>query len=232
MVKSRLPLRSINLRLAELSRGIGLCDPAHLASAEFLHSVTAVALGVKPHRVPYGNLFRTQTTLVWPVSTEQRTSCLSFCNHALGGVDSKDSLLGANQIQSCFWEAVLGVKSRLVLSDAAWERMAPLIIGRPDQKGSTGRDNRMFVEGVLWIVRTGSPWRDLPEAFGDWNSVFRRFSRWSVKGVWWRIFEAMSDDPDFEYLIVDSTIVRAHQHAAGAKKGGLKIRRSAARAVV
>ena len=66
---------------------------------------------------------------------------------------------------------------RLVLSDAAWERMAPLIIGRPDQKGSTGRDNRMFVEGVLWIVRTGSPWRDLPEAFGDWNSVFRRFSR-------------------------------------------------------
>ena len=113
---------------------------------------------------------------------------------------------------------------------AARERMAPLIIGRPDQKGSTGRDNRMFVEGVLWIVRTGSPWRDLPEAFGDWNSVFRRFSRWSLKGVWWRIFEAMSDDPDFEYLIVDSTIVRAHQHGAGAKKGGLKIRRSAARA--
>src|SRR6478672_9784393 len=84
----------------------------------------------------------------------------------------------------------------------------------------------MFVEGVLWIRRTGSSWRDLPEAFGDWNSVFRRFSRWSVKGVWWRIFEAMSDDPDFEYLIVDSTIVRAHQHAAGAKKRGLKIRRS------
>ncbi|WP_375789853.1 IS5 family transposase [Bradyrhizobium sp. Pha-3] len=113
----------------------------------------------------------------------------------------------------------MGVMDRLVLSDAAWERMAPLIIGRPDQKGSTGRDNRMFVEGVLWIVRTGSPWRDLPEVFGDWNSVFRRFSRWSIKGVWWRIFEAMSDDPDFEYLIVDSTIVRAHQHAAGAKKG-------------
>ena len=72
--------------------------------------------------------------------------------------------------------------------------------------------------------------RDLPEAFGDWNSVFRRFSRWSAKGVWWRIFEAMSDDPDFEYLILDSAIVRAHQHAAGAKKGGLKIKRSAARA--
>ena len=111
---------------------------------------------------------------------------------------------------------------RLVLNDAAWDRIAPLIIGRPDQRGSTGRNNRMFVEGVLWIVRTGSPWRDLPEVFGAWNSVFRRFSRWSEKGVWRRIFEALSDDPDFEYLIVDSTIVRAHQHAAGAKKGGLK----------
>jgi transposase len=106
---------------------------------------------------------------------------------------------------------------RLVLSDAAWERMAPLIIGRPDQKGSTGRDNRMFVEGVLWIVRTGSPWRDLPEAFGDWNSVFRRFSRWSIKGVWWRIFEAMSDDPDFEYLIVDY-----HRPGASARRRGEK----------
>jgi len=84
----------------------------------------------------------------------------------------------------------------------------------------------MFVEGVLWIVRTGSPWRDLPEAFGGWNSLFRRFSLWSIKGVWRRIFETMSDDPDFEYVIVDSTIVRAHQ----GKKGGLKIRQSAARA--
>jgi putative transposase len=71
---------------------------------------------------------------------------------------------------------------RLVLSDAAWERMAPLIIGRPDQKGSTGRDNRMFVEGVLWIVRTGSPWRDLPEAFGDWNSVFRALQSMEHQG--------------------------------------------------
>ena len=118
---------------------------------------------------------------------------------------------------------------RLVLSDAQWDRISGLIIGRPDQRGSTGRDNRMFVEGVLWIVRTGSPWRDLPEAFGEWNSVFRRFSRWSAKGVWLRMFEALTDDRDFEYLIVDSTIVRAHQHASGAK-GGLKIRPSGVRA--
>jgi len=118
----------------------------------------------------------------------------------------------------------LGVLDRLVLSDAAWKRMVPHIIGDERSRGTSGRDNRMFVEGVLWIVRTGSPWRDLPEVFGDWNSVFRRFSRWSQKGVWHRLFAAMSDDPDFEYLILDSTIVRAHQHAAGAKKGGLKIR--------
>jgi putative transposase len=123
------------------------------------------------------------------------------------------------------------VLDRLVLSDAAWERIAPHIIGDERSRGSSGRDNRLFVEGVLWIVRTGAPWRDLPDLFGDWNSVFRRFSRWSRKGVWYRIFAAMSDDPDFEYLIVDSTIVRAHQHAAGAIKGGLKIRPSAVPAV-
>ena len=123
----------------------------------------------------------------------------------------------------------MSVMDRLVLSDAQWGKLSGLIIGRPDQRGSTGRDNRMFVKGVLWIVRTGSPWRDLPEAFGEWNSVFRRFSRWSAKGVWQRIFAALSDDPDFEYLIIDSTIVRAHQHASGAK-GGLRIRPSAARA--
>jgi transposase len=97
--------------------------------------------------------------------------------------------------------------------------MSPHIIGDERTRGSSGRDNRQFVEAMLWIVRTGSPLRDLPEVFGAWNSIFRRFSRWSHKGIWWRIFAAMSDDADFDYLIVDSTIVRAHQHAAGAKKG-------------
>lgn len=122
-------------------------------------------------------------------------------------------------IQGCFWGAALGVLDRLVLKDEQWARISPQIIGDERTRGSSGRDNRLFVEAVLWIVRTGSPWRDLPDAFGDWNSVFRRFSRWSHKGIWWRIFEAISDDPDFEYLIVDSTIIRAHQHASGAKRG-------------
>lgn len=96
-------------------------------------------------------------------------------------------------------------------------------------EGFDGAQQSDVLEAVLWIARTGSPWRDLLEVFGDWNSAFRRFSRWSEKGVWWRIFEAMSDDPDFEYLIIDSTVVRAHQHAAGAKKGGLTIRPLAVR---
>jgi transposase len=113
----------------------------------------------------------------------------------------------------------MGVADRLILSDAQWWRISGHIIGDGRSCGTSGRDNRMFVEAVLWIVRTGSPWRDLPEVFGHWNSAFRRFSRWSAKGVWHRIFAALADDPDFEYLIIDSTIVRAHQHAAGAKKG-------------
>ena len=117
----------------------------------------------------------------------------------------------------------MGALDRLVLSDGQWDRISDHIIGDGRTRGSSGRDNRMFVEAVLWIVRTGSPWRDLPEVFGAWNSMFRRFSRWSRKGIWWRIFAAMSDDADFEYLIVDSTIIRAHQHASGAKRG-LKIR--------
>ena len=125
----------------------------------------------------------------------------------------------------------MGVLDRLVLSDGAWDRILPHIIGDERTRGSSGRDNRLFVEAVLWIVRTGAPWRDLPEVFGAWNSAFRRFSRWCAKDVWHRIFAAMADDPDFEYLIVDSTIIRAHQHASGAKKGGLKIRPLAVPAV-
>jgi transposase len=117
----------------------------------------------------------------------------------------------------------MGVLDRLILRDEQWARISPHIIGDDRTRGSSGRDNRMFVEAVLWIVRTGAPWHDLLEVFGEWNSVFRRFSCWSEKGIWWRMLAAMSDDPDFEYLIVDSTIIRAHQHAAGAKKG-LKIK--------
>lgn len=115
------------------------------------------------------------------------------------------------------------------LSDAQWQRIAPLVPGKTGDPGRHGEDNRLFVEAVLWLARTGAPWRDLPATFGHWNSVFRRFSRWAKRGVWARILAALSEDPDLEHLIIDATIIRAHQHAAGGK-GGFKHRRSAARA--
>lgn len=116
---------------------------------------------------------------------------------------------------------------RSVLSDEQWERVAPLLPGKLGDPGRSGADNRLFLEGVLWIVRTGSPWRDLHERFGHWN--FRRFRRWARKGVFETVFKSLSGDPDFEYAIIDGTIVRVHQHGTGAK-GGLTIRRSADRA--
>lgn len=118
--------------------------------------------------------------------------------------------------------------SRRTLSDAQWERIANLVPGKDGDSGVSGKDNRLFVDAVLWIARTGAPWRDLPPELGNWNSTWRRFDRWSENGVWERLFAALADDPDFEYVIIDATIVRAHQHSAGAK-GGLKLRRSGAR---
>jgi len=120
---------------------------------------------------------------------------------------------------------------RNVLSDTQWQRVAPLLPGKPGDPGRSAGDNRLFLEAVLWIARTGSPWRDLHERFGNWNSVFRRFRRWAEKGVFENLFKSLSDEPDFEYAIIDGTIVRVHQHGAGAR-GGLKIRPSGDRAAV
>jgi len=117
---------------------------------------------------------------------------------------------------------------RFVLSDAQWQIIAPLLPGKASDCGVTARDNRLFLEAVLWRVRTGVPWRDLPSGFGSWNSIFRRFRRWAVAGVFERIFNILSGEPDFEYLLIDGTIVSVHQKASGAK-GGLSIRPSVAR---
>ena len=105
------------------------------------------------------------------------------------------------------------------ISQGAWERIEHLLPGRAGDVGVTAADNRLFINAVYWIAKTGAPWRDLPSRFGPWNSVFQRFNRWSKKGVWQRVAEALSDDADLEWLMIDSTVVRAHQHAAG-KKGG------------
>ena len=106
------------------------------------------------------------------------------------------------------------------ISDADWDRIKDLLPGQPGGHGGIAIDNRRFVNAVLWNARTGAPWRDLPERLDNWNSAWRRFDRWASKGVWDRIMAALQDE-DLEWLILDSTIVRAHTAAAGAKKKGM-----------
>lgn len=98
---------------------------------------------------------------------------------------------------------------RTCLSDERYARIEGELPGKLSDPGQSAKDNRLFVEAVLWIARTGSPWRDLPAEFGKWFS--------SQKGVWERLFKALSDDPDFENVMIDGTICRVHEHGAGAK---------------
>ncbi|WP_373683536.1 IS5 family transposase [Acinetobacter sp. YH18001] len=107
---------------------------------------------------------------------------------------------------------------RYALKDEQWEQIKDLLPGRMGTVGVTAKDNRLFVEAVLYRYRSGIPWRDLPECFGDFRVVHTRFSRWAKTGVWQRVFEVLSHDSDNEYAMLDSTIVRAHQHSAGGKK--------------
>jgi transposase len=109
------------------------------------------------------------------------------------------------------------MQRRHAISDAQWERIKDLLPGKAGDPGVTAKDNRLFIDAVLWIAKTGAPWRDLPERFGNWYNVWKRLSRWAKKGVWQRVFEVLQD-PDLEWLILDSTVIRAHQHAAGAPK--------------
>jgi transposase len=102
--------------------------------------------------------------------------------------------------------------ARHAISDADWDRIKGLVPHRGPKN-----DTRRFVDAVLFVARTGIPWRDLPERFGHWNAVWRRFDRWSQAGVWKNVFDALQD-PDLEWLILDSTVIRAHPCAAGAKK--------------
>lgn len=112
---------------------------------------------------------------------------------------------------------------RSVITDRMWELMEPECLGKRGDPGRTGSDGRLFLEAVLWIARTGSPWRDLPERFGKWNTTYKRFREWVKRDVFYRIFNALSDEPDMEYAMIDGTIVKVHRHGQGAK-GGLKVR--------
>jgi transposase len=115
--------------------------------------------------------------------------------------------------------------TRRILNEAQWALMQPHCLGQEGQPGQTGGDTRLFLEAILWIARTGAPWRDLPAEFGKSNSVFKRFRRWVLADAFTHIFNALSDDPDFEFAMMDGTISKVHRHGQGAK-GGLKIRRS------
>ena len=107
---------------------------------------------------------------------------------------------------------------RYALRDDQWDRIKDFLPGREGHVGGTAADNRLFVEAVLFRYRAGVPWRDLPERFGDWKVVYQRFSRWAKSGVFERIFKMLASDHDNEYMMIDATIVRAHQHSAGARK--------------
>lgn len=108
---------------------------------------------------------------------------------------------------------------RYELSEAQWQRICDLLPGKPCDPGRTGADNRLFVNGVLWVLRSGAHWQDLPERYGKWKTVHKRFSRWAQAGVWEKVFASLVRDPDNRYLMLDSTLVRVHQRA---EKGGPK----------
>lgn len=129
----------------------------------------------------------------------------------------------------------LCVMARHALTDAQWARLQPLLPPPPHGRGRPRRDDRTIVEGILWRLATGAPWRDLPDRFGSWKTVYSRFRRWQRAGVWDRVraaLQAAADargEVDWSAHFLDGTTIRAHPHAAGAKKGAA-ITPSAARA--
>ncbi len=102
------------------------------------------------------------------------------------------------------------------ISDDTWHLLEPVLPGRKGCWGRVAQDNRRFINAIFWILRTGVPWRDLPPDYGDWENTHRRFSRWRDKGVWKRILEHLIQDPDYEWLMIDSSHIKVHPHASGA----------------
>ena len=108
-------------------------------------------------------------------------------------------------------------------SDEQWARIADLLPGKAGDPGRSGGDNRQFVNGVLWVLRSGAHWQDLPERYGKYKTVHKRFTRWAKAGIWEKVFASLTGDPDNQYLMLDTTLVRVHQQAANGK-GGAAIR--------
>ena len=110
-------------------------------------------------------------------------------------------------------------RARYELSTDQWNKIKDLLPGKAGDRGRTAADNRLFIDSVLWILRSGARWSDMPEErYGKYKSVHKRFTRWSKKGIWEMLFKHLIKDRDNEYLMIDSTIVKAHQQAATFKK--------------
>ena len=119
-------------------------------------------------------------------------------------------------------------EQRFVVSERLWQRLQPHLPGKASDSGVTAKDDRQFLEAVFSCVSTRLPWRDLPPAFENWNSQLRRFRRWPSAVVFENLFDALSNDPNLEYVLIDGTIVQVHEKATGAKEG-LRLTRSGAR---
>ena len=105
------------------------------------------------------------------------------------------------------------------ISDQLWGLLSPHLPGREGTWGGKAKDNRLFINAVFWILRTGAPWRDLPEDYGDWKNTHRRFCRWRDAGIWEELLEQLVTEPDYEWLMIDASHIKVHPHAAGAKGG-------------
>ena len=105
------------------------------------------------------------------------------------------------------------------LSTTQWHKIKDFLPGRPGSVGVTAKDNRKFVNGVLWALRSGAYWKDLPDEYGKWKSVHKRYTRWARSGIWKRIFKALLEETKNSNVMIDSTVVRAHQHAVCGKGG-------------
>ncbi|MGI2299250.1 IS5 family transposase [Candidatus Cardinium hertigii] len=112
------------------------------------------------------------------------------------------------------------------ISDKVWSILSPLLPGQQGGWGAVAKDNRLFINAVFWILRTGSPWRDLPSSYGDWKNTHRRFSRWRDNGIWERILDRLINNPDFKWLMIDSTYIKVHMHGTGAKGGNQSMSRT------